>query len=176
LTDDSNESLATRGKEPQAFAELYERLRLPAYRLARRYVNDDEAIDIVAASFERAFARIATFDPARGTFAAWFLRLTHNAAMDAARRTQRQSRLHALARLGRSREVADPEALAIAGEEFAELRDALARLTAPEREALALRYGESLSAREIATVLGKTTSGTEKMIARAMAKLRKEMS
>jgi RNA polymerase sigma-70 factor (ECF subfamily) len=50
---------------------------------------------------------------------------------------------------------------------------ALARLPGPQRAALALRYLDGLSVREIADHLNRTVRGTETLLARARAALRR---
>ncbi len=175
--DVSDEGLAQRGRDVDAFAELYRRYRDPAYRIARRYSSDDDdTIDVVAASFEHAFAQLHTFDPARGSFAAWLLRITRNLAIDSGRRRDRFARLRSLYLRGHPDDDRGPEAIVLARDDLAELRRVVAGLSPVDREALALRYGERLSAREIATVTGRSVAATEKTLSRALAKVRKELN
>jgi RNA polymerase sigma factor (sigma-70 family) len=54
------------------------------------------------------------------------------------------------------------------------LAAAVERLPSVQREALALRYGAGLTAREIGHVLGKTDRATQKLITRAIARLRED--
>jgi RNA polymerase sigma-70 factor (ECF subfamily) len=53
-----------------------------------------------------------------------------------------------------------------------EIREAVARLGARDRELIALRYGADLSAREIGTVLDLRTNTVEVGLHRALARLR----
>jgi DNA-directed RNA polymerase specialized sigma24 family protein len=58
----------------------------------------------------------------------------------------------------------------------AETRGALLGLVATlppdQRDAIALRFGGGLTAREIGTVLGKREAATQKLISRGLARLR----
>jgi RNA polymerase sigma-70 factor (ECF subfamily) len=55
------------------------------------------------------------------------------------------------------------------------LEDALARLSARDRDLLALRYGADLRARQIAELFGSTTNAVEVALHRALARLRGEL-
>jgi RNA polymerase sigma factor (sigma-70 family) len=56
----------------------------------------------------------------------------------------------------------------------ATLRAAVARLPSPQREALVLRFTTRLPVREIGAVIGKGEDSTEKLIARAIKRLRED--
>jgi Sigma-70, region 4 len=60
-----------------------------------------------------------------------------------------------------------PEQHYLHAERDAELRDLVFALPDPARDAVALRYGSGLSAREIGGVIGKSESATQKLIQRA---------
>lgn len=70
-------SLARR--DPTAFLPLYDRYaqRLERYVLATLGSRED-AEDVVSAAFMQAIARIDTFDPERGSFAAWLFTIARN--------------------------------------------------------------------------------------------------
>ena len=53
----------------------------------------------------------------------------------------------------------------------AALLQALAELTAPEREIVSLRYGAELNATEIAALIGKDAANVRKLLERARARL-----
>ena len=52
------------------------------------------------------------------------------------------------------------------------IRLLVADLPEVQRDALALRYGAGLTARQIGVVLGKNEAATQKLISRALARLR----
>jgi RNA polymerase sigma-70 factor (ECF subfamily) len=114
------------------------------------------------------------FSPKRGGVPAWLLRIARNAYIDEGRR---RSRLvsEGLAE-ERPSEDPTPDEAAILADERRTLRRHLAALTEIERDALALRYGSRLTAREISAVIGKSEEATQKLLTRALAKLTEAMS
>ena len=152
-----------------AFARAYERYRLPVYRYLRaRGANDDEALDLTAATFERAFAGRHAFRLRDGGLGAWLFRIARNAAIDAHRR-----RRHGFLTDG------DDLGLAIAADraesERQETVDAVSGLPDTQRDAIWLRYAGGLSAREIGYVLGKSEGAIQKQIQRAIDALREAL-
>jgi RNA polymerase sigma-70 factor (ECF subfamily) len=163
---------ATR-RDPEAFGLLYERHRLAVYRFLRaRTGSDDAAADLAALTFERALAALDRFRPSGAGFPAWLLRIARNAAIDAARRQRGTHSLDTLLAWELPVAPDDPEGSAVRHAELDELRRQLRRLDEPVVEALALRYGAGLSAREIGTVIGKSEAATQKLMSRALDALR----
>src|SRR4051812_26877239 len=71
-----------------ALAELYDRHATPAYSLARRLVGPTAAEDVVQDAFVALATRADSFDPARGTFRAWFLTSVHRRCLNRLRDTR----------------------------------------------------------------------------------------
>ncbi len=160
-------------RDPSAFAVLYERHGLAVYRYLRaRTGSDDAASDLAALTFERALAGLERFRPSGGGFPAWLLRIARNAAIDAARRDRGTRSLDDLPPLAHPPAEDDPEASVMRAAELDELRRRVRRLGEPAAEALALRYGAGLSAREIGAVIGKSEAATQKLLSRALEVLR----
>ena len=174
LADASDDALVARARvDPSAFGILYERHRVAVYRYLRaRTDSDDAAADLAALTFERALGALERFHPAGGGFPAWLLRIARNAAIDAARRDRGHRSLDALAPLGDPAATEDPEAAALRAAELDELRAHVRRLGQPAAEALALRYGAGLSAREIGAVIERSEAATQKLLSRALEALR----
>ena len=157
---------------PGSFALLYEECRLPVYRFLRsRSRSEDEAADLTAATFERALRSFARYD-ARQPALPWLLRIARNAAIDAARRARPLASLDLTIDRDAQADSGSPEERYLRVERDAELRDLVFALPEPARDAVALRYGAGLSAREIGTVIGKSEVATQKLIQRALAALR----
>src|SRR4051794_2990949 len=72
--------------DPDAFWLLYERHRPAVYRYLRaRTTQDEDAADLTATTFERAFVSIGRYRPREADrFRAWLFRIARNAAVDAA--------------------------------------------------------------------------------------------
>lgn len=163
LTDD--EALVAAAIEDRSrFAALYERYRLPVYRYLRaRGADDDDAVELAAVTFERALGSLHNFRPRRGGLAAWPFRIARNAKIDERRRSVR------LAPLTDAAAVQAPSTDLEGG---LDLRVLVARLPDSTRDAIALRYGAGLTAREIGTVLGKHPEAVQKLIERGLEALR----
>jgi RNA polymerase sigma-70 factor (ECF subfamily) len=151
------------------FGHLYETHRLSVYRYLRaRTQSDEDALDLAATTFERAFRGLNRFRRHDGGAQAWLLRIARNTAIDAHRRRRATVDLAtADAHLGRIAVEVDRAY----GESF-EILDLVARLPNDQREALLLRYAGGLSAREIGSVIGKREGAVQKQIERGLAALR----
>ena len=145
--------------DQSALGALYDRYGRPAYSLARRICADDGiAEDVVQEVFLAFWRDPHRFDPARGPFGTWLLTLVHHKSVDAVRRESAiRRRTVPAAEDGEewSAQVgpgADQAALGavVAGQ----VRDALGRLPAEQRQALALAYYGGYTQREVAALTG----------------------
>lgn len=157
--------------DPAGFEQAYERWRLPVYRYLRaRVTTDEDALDLTATTFERAFAKRASFRPRDGGLGAWLFRIARNAAIDAHRRRRD---------VGRDCQPADLDRLPLAGDREVDGRrdvvDAVAALSPAQRDMVWLRYAGGLTAREIGVVVGKSEAAVQKQIQRALGTLREEL-
>jgi RNA polymerase sigma-70 factor, ECF subfamily len=156
-----------------AFATLYSRHRESVFRYLRaRCTNDDDALDLTAVTFERAFVAIPRYRPLGAGFSAWLLRIARNAAIDHSRRQRARPASAALESAERQAARDDPEAAAIASDEHRRVRELVRTLPEPQRDALALRYSVGLTARQIGAVIGKSEEATQKLITRALSDLK----
>jgi RNA polymerase sigma factor (sigma-70 family) len=152
-----------------AFDELYRASRDDVYAYAAGLLRDRSAAeDVTAAAFERAYRKWERFDPRRGSPRAWLFGIARNAALDELRRRSRQAAL-----------VEEPLALDGTAEQAVELSErrlalteALATLTARERELVALKFFAGLSNGEIGTILGISESNAGTRLHRVVDKLR----
>jgi RNA polymerase sigma factor (sigma-70 family) len=154
-----------------AFDELYRSSRDDLYAYVSGLLRDRSAAeDVTAQAFERAYRRRASFRPERGSRRAWLFGIARNAALDELRRRARHTALSG-----------EPEDLAAADahDEAAEaalrrttLSSGLAKLSARERELIALKYFAGLANAEIAAVIGVSESNAGTRLHRAMEKLR----
>jgi RNA polymerase sigma-70 factor (ECF subfamily) len=123
------------------------------------------AEDLTAETFERALRLWHRFDPERGSARTWLCQLARTVALDHFRSERRRTRREQLA--------APPERL---DEHFAdsltpELEAALGRLTAGEREVVALRVLLDCDAGTAARVLGISPTNCTTRLNRALKKL-----
>ncbi len=167
-TTDEDEALARAvDRDPDAFADIYERHGPAVYRYLRsRSRSDDEAADLAAVTFERALAGIDGYTSRRGSLGPWLIRIARNAHLDAARQRDR----HPTVALVAERDAATTHT---AGHEDAViLRSLVDALPATQREAIQLRYAAGLTAREIGEVLGLSEAAAQKQLERALAALK----
>jgi RNA polymerase sigma-70 factor, ECF subfamily len=154
------------------FESLYGTHREAVLRYLRVRAGDADSLDLAALTFERAFRAIV----AGGTVnLGWLLRTARNAAIDAGRRQRTRMLLETIvARLGPDASPS-PELQVVADETASAVRRAVNALPSAQREAIALRYAGGLSAREIGGVLGKSEAASQKLITRALERLRENL-
>lgn len=156
------------------FEEAYSRFRDPVFHYVRRFAaHDDEAADLTARTFERALARLSSYRGGRDGFAAWLFRIARSQAIDATRRRRPLQPLD-LIKPGQHphSEQGRPEPELMQRETNRELAEHVRQLPPLQQECLSLRYGAGLSAREIGAVIGKKEAATQKLISRALGRLR----
>jgi len=134
-----------------------------------------DAEDLAQETFLKAFAAIDRFD-GRSALFTWLYRIAINTARDWHDHRRRRP---AVSLEGEDGPLVDPvapdrspEQAAVAGEERAAVRRALARLPEPFRSTLVLREMEGLSYEAIAEALDVSIGTVESRIFRARCKLR----
>jgi RNA polymerase sigma-70 factor (ECF subfamily) len=141
-----------RDRDETALSQLYDVYANFVYSLARSVVRDDgDAEDITQEVFFRIWERADTFDPARGSAAAWITTMTRRLAIDKTRSRTFKSRgreapIDALAPVAGSDDNA-----AVVSAEANEVLAALQKLDEPYREVIRLSYYEGLSHSNIAS-------------------------
>src|SRR5579859_8018949 len=168
-----------RGDEA-ALGPLYDRYGRLIYSLALRVVRDAAtAEEVVQEVFVRLWRSAASFDPARGRVHAWLMRITHNLALNEARR--RQSR--PVAAENYNWEVSgvalvdqeaqrDPARVVWLNERATMIREALTELPVPQRQAIELAFFGGLSQAEVAAAIGDPLGTVKSRIRVGMQRLR----
>ncbi len=157
---------AKRGN-PRACTKLVENYEVAVFALLGRMLNPrglgSEIEDIAQETFTRAFAALPRFDPqGPAKLSTWLLCIA--------------SRL-AIREIERRRPIGEPAEPAVAGphrrvEAAADLRRAIACLTADQQAALVLREFHGLSDAEIGEALGLEANAVKARVFRARARLR----
>ncbi len=154
----------------ETFEALYERTFPKVYAYVASLLRDRSAAeDVTAQAYERAYRKRRSYRPASGSAEGWIFGIARNAALDELRRRKRRAGLHT-----------DPEDVAApTAEDHAErslrrqvVRSALAELTGPERDMVALKFMGGLSNAEIARVLDMGESNVGTRLHRTITKLR----
>ena len=157
----------------QDFAEAAER-HLDDVLAFLIYLTGDRNVaeELTAETFARACERWRRYDPRRGSARTWLCQLARSTALDHFRAEDRRRR-----REGRYA-VDVPEAEEpVFGEGLSPaLEAALSRLSAAEREVLALRVVLDLDGESASRVLGISTTACSTRLSRALQKLEREVS
>jgi RNA polymerase sigma factor (sigma-70 family) len=157
----------------QDFAEVAER-HLDDVHAFLVYLTGDRNVaeDLTAETFARALERWRKFDPRRGSARTWLCQLARSTALDHFRSEERRRRREGRYALGAA-EADEPSF----GEGLSpQLEAALARLSAAEREVLALRVILDLDGEAAARVLGISQSACSTRLSRALQKLEQEVT
>jgi RNA polymerase sigma factor (sigma-70 family) len=155
------------------FAEAAER-HLDDVHAYLVYLTGDRgtAEELTAETFARALERWHRFDPRRGGPRTWLCQLARSTALDHFRAEERRRR-----REGRYALAEAQDGEAVFGEGLSPaLEQALARLSAAEREIVALRVLLELDSEGAARVLGISPTACSTRLSRALQKLEKEVS
>ncbi len=159
---------------PVTFAELVREHQDEVFGLALRMLGDrDAAMDVTSSVFLKAYRAFARYDqrrPARH----WLIRIAVNEAISAGRARSRELARRAPAddALGVPDRGPAPDDEALAREERARVRGAVAALGEPYRTVTVLRYFSGLALEEIAQVTGRPSSTVGVQLLRARALLR----
>jgi RNA polymerase sigma-70 factor (ECF subfamily) len=182
----------------EAIAAAYDRHAPAVYAAAFRLVGERTiAEDVVQETFLALWNRAETFDAERGSLATWLTTIARHRAVDRLRAAGRRPRTVAIGGRGSAADGADADAdalerlLASAGTPTAtsdpeaayaavELRETLARALAtmsdPEREVIALAYRDELTQSEIAARLGWPLGTVKTRTRRALRRLRSALA
>lgn len=155
-------------RDPQRFAELYERHFERVYAFIVRRVSDrDVAQDLTADVFHQAFANLSRFEWRGVPFAAWLFRIAANAVVDRGQKVAREQHLPP---------PDPPEESPVEDiEERARLFRLVEGLPADQRRVIVMRFAEQKSIREIATALHRTEGAIKQLQFRGLENLRARM-
>ena len=156
------------------FETAYVEHRERVYRYLRAMAaSDDEALDLTATTFERAWAAFHRRPAVGADVTPWLLRIARNAAIDDLRKRRRALPIWLVRRHDdRAGDEDEPEASALRADERRQVRRSLDRLPALQRDAVVLRFGAELTAREIGVVLGRSEEAAQKLVSRGLARLK----
>lgn len=167
--------------DQSAFAALYDRYAPSLYRLAYSILLvEQDAEDVLQESMVYAFRSLHHYDEARGSFRTWLYTITISRCRNARRRkwlpTVALSNLLNIGVEPPAPVEESPEVTVVWGEVRAALERALHTLSPRLREAVALRYGQGLTYREMAEVMGCPQKTAESRVRLAHDRLREAMS
>jgi RNA polymerase sigma-70 factor, ECF subfamily len=158
-----------RDGDRQSLAELYDRHAALAYSLAARMVGPAEAEDVVHDAFMVVVNDAQAFDPARGAFRPWLLRVVHNRCVNALRRRRSAGDEGLAALRDRARGPAEEVIASLSG---SAVRDGLRALPDDQRQALVLAYYGGLSHSELSAKLAVPLGTVKSRVRRGLLALR----
>ena len=157
-----------------SFAELYDRVSPQVVGVALRVLRDRALAEEVAQEvLTEVWQKADRFDPDRGSAAGWIVTFAHRRAVDRVRSEQAaRDRNDRVAHRDQERSydhVADEVERRL---EHWQVREAVARLTERQREAIELAYFSGHTYREVASVLGIPEGTAKSRLRDALARLR----
>jgi RNA polymerase sigma-70 factor (ECF subfamily) len=163
-----------------ALGPLHGRYASLIYNMAAQSIGGAAAEEIVQDVFVAVWRKAGTFDPSRGTFRAWVLRIAHLRVLNELRRRGRRIQVEPDPEGVRVASVPEPGPgppdLAWRTHRRAIVRKAVAALPPPQRQALSLAFLEDLSHEQIADFLGLPLGTTKSRIRAGLHALRAHLS
>lgn len=159
-----------------ALAPLHRRYAPLVFALAARALDRAAAEEIVQDVFVIVWRNAATFDPNRGAFRAWLLQIARSRIANELRRRGRRPQTLPDPRGLRLASLRDddPEPADALWQEYRRdtLREAVASLPPPQRQALSLAFFEELTHEQVAGMLDVPLGTAKTRIRAALLKLR----
>ena len=164
-------------RQSEPIVELYDELRPALFGyLVCLGLMPEQADDIIQDAFVQLFRVLQTGSDVNNP-RSWLFRVARNLSFNLQKRERRlvsTSDLQPAALLAAVKSGADPEEIYVHNERLQLLAAAVAQLPERQRECLHLR-AEGLRYREIAEVMGTTTSGVAEAVKRAVVRLMDEL-
>lgn len=163
-------------RDPQAWAELYERFSGPVLGFFVHQLRDHAtAEDMTSEVFIEALRGAGRFRGDLADLRAWLFHIARNNLIDRYRQ-QRRNPTESLETTGetdlaRATPSIDPGDAAIAALDRSRILDAVRALSPDQREVVLLRMSGGLTAPEIAAIVGKTTGAVKALQHRALVAL-----
>jgi RNA polymerase sigma-70 factor (ECF subfamily) len=165
----------TAGGDTDALARIYDGTASLVYGLALRIVGDaGNAEEVTEDVFLQVWRQAARYDASRSGAVHWLLTLARSRAIDRLRAGASSRSRHApLEDAGEVHDAAPgPEHAAVAGERRTLVRNALARLSRDQRQAVELAYFRGMSHSQIAAHVGAPLGTVKTRIRLGMEHLR----
>jgi RNA polymerase sigma-70 factor (ECF subfamily) len=159
------------GLGEDAFSDLYQSQLDRIFNYVRYRLGAEEAEDVTADIFARAWSRRQKYDAHKGAPSTWLWAIARNLVTDRLRRRS-PTQVELPADLAASD---DPSAEIREQEEWQQVRAALARLAAVDQEIIALRFGAGETNRTIATLVGLSEANVSQRLRRALRKMRTDL-
>ncbi len=173
--DDRELVRRARAGDQQAYAALFDRYFARIFQYCRSRTPDPGlAEELAVSTFTRAFARLDRFRWDGHDWIAWLFRIAHRLCIDAYRaRRARPQQTPLLGGLPASIDVAREAEAHVEGDALRRRVEALPEL---QQTVIRLRFFHDLTARQVATVLGRRVGAVEAIQHRALKTLRDQLA
>ena len=160
--------------DQSAVAELYDLTSPLVFGLVLRILGERAlAEDVVVEVYTQVWKQAQNYDPQRGTPLSWLLTVTRSRAIDALRARQRTRTTEPLETAAEAQaQTPSPEEVSTVKERRRVVSQALASLSAEQRQAIELAYFLDLSHSEIAERLGQPLGTIKTRIRTGLLRLR----
>lgn len=160
----------------EAFGVLYERYVRKIYNyIYYRTGNINEAEDLTAKVFHRAFRHIESYNQRGVPFSAWLYRIAHNLVANWYRDRSRKKEVTLDDQLPSSFHFDFPESSLEKSEESEKMIKAIRRLPPERQQLIILKFVEGLSNSEIGLIMRKSEGAIKSLYHRTLESLRKEI-
>ena len=173
---EDRELVALAKEDAEAFGELYARYVKKMYSYVfHRTGNSQDAEDLTAKVFSRAYSHIGNYVDRGVPFQAWLYRIAHNLVANWHRDQARRKIIALDDYVAHSLQSEAPERLAEGQEERDQLMEAVRRLPEERQQLLLLKFIEQLSNAEIGQIMGRTEGAIKSLYHRTLLALRDDM-
>jgi RNA polymerase sigma-70 factor (ECF subfamily) len=157
------------------FSELYEEYFELVYAyVARRTRNREEAEDLTADVFRKAFEHLPRFKWSGAPFAAWLFRIASNLIADRAKRKVQEEFHDNTPSPSRPAQAQQTEVES--AERFARIFRMVSELAEDQQSVIVMRFADEKSIREIAAALGRSEGAVKQLQFRALENLRAKLA
>lgn len=173
---DASLAMAVARWQQEALAEIYRRHAGAVFSLARRLLYEASlAEEVTQEVFVRLWREPERFDPGRGSLRTFLLSMAHGRAIDLLRsersRKAREERSRAVAEAGYDLEQQVFDITAAEG-----VRQAVAKLPAPERSAIEMAYFGGHTYREVAVIQNEPEGTIKSRIRSGLRRMEHELA
>jgi RNA polymerase sigma-70 factor (ECF subfamily) len=167
--------LRLQAQDESALGALYDSYGALLYSVALRITGSaSDAEDVVQEAWVQAWKSSSSYDPRRGTVAAWLLTLARSRALDRWRSLASRKRAHEAVEVEAQppADPNDPHSLSEQSQLRARLGAALAALAPEQRQVLELAYFRGLSQSEIAARIERPLGTVKSWTRQGLLRLR----
>ncbi|MBI9048293.1 MAG: sigma-70 family RNA polymerase sigma factor [Anaerolineaceae bacterium] len=175
LTDSTDAELIKQASsgDSEAFSALYARYVERIYNYVYyRTSNTNDAEDLTARVFHRAYKHISNYKEKGYPFSAWLYRIAHNLVANWYRDNKRKQEIPLDDSLPLISNKNHPERSVIRLEERESLMEAIKKLPVERQELLILKFVEPLTNAEIAMIMGRSEGAIKSLYHRTLNSLR----